>query len=238
MNLPETADYQRIARVLGCLDVQMFFGQGECFASSIAEASGIGVPTIALATPLRDNGQAEQITDDVNGYLVGEVNQAVRFANALMSEPDKLRSMKRAAKELCHARWSVADRAASDLLGLYEFWRDPSRRPDYVDLMLEETDRFGAGYRDRIARLMGQGRTSHERSGGWLYRPRKAGRSSSFRSRSCDACGIGRRFIANCPRNDANDDPPSPLHCRMPVHSLTSLPMPNGLSELSGAKWV
>jgi hypothetical protein len=133
----------------------MFFGQGECFASSIAEASGIGVPTIALATPLRDNGQAEQIFDDVTGYLVGDIGQAVFQTRRLMTRPPNLQAMKQAALEHCHSRWS-AHRAASDLISLYEYWRDPSVRPPYADMMLRETEVFAASYRTRIAHTMSQ----------------------------------------------------------------------------------
>jgi len=79
VNFPETADYDRLTEILSAMDLQIFFSaHGECFASSICEAAGLGVPTVALATPLNDNGQAEQVIDGKTGFLVNSIDDACR----------------------------------------------------------------------------------------------------------------------------------------------------------------
>ena len=157
VNLPETPDYALLTRVLASFDLQILFGHGECFASSIAEAAGVGVPTIALATPLRDNGQAEQVDDGRTGWLVGSIEQAVDRVREAFTSSGKLVEMKAAAREMATTRWSAA-RAGDDLLSLYDYWRRPAAAPPaYIATMLEETRTFAEQYHSRIARLMGHG---------------------------------------------------------------------------------
>jgi glycosyltransferase involved in cell wall biosynthesis len=157
-NLPETSDYNLIARVLSCMDVQIFFGRGECFASSIAEAAGVGVPTIALATPLKDNGQAEQITDGSTGFLISSVKQAGDCTKQMLGDPRKLATMKENTRSHCIARWH-ADRVAADLLSLYNLWLAPdsstaNNGKAYQALMKQEVTDFAQTYHQRVATTM------------------------------------------------------------------------------------
>jgi hypothetical protein len=154
LDQPQTSDYRRLMDIVSSLDLQAFFGRGECFASSIAEASGAGVPTIGLATPLKDNGQAEQLIDGFNGYLVGSVEQAVERIASTVSAPEALAAMKARSRQHCWERWHM-DRVAGDLLSLYQHWRSPSGAPpEYLALMKEEAEEFGNHYRDRMVTLL------------------------------------------------------------------------------------
>jgi glycosyltransferase involved in cell wall biosynthesis len=170
VNLPQTADYSVLARVLSSLDVAAFFSRGECFASSIAEAAGMGVPTVALATPLRDNGQAEQVIEGVTGRLVGDVAQACDYVRELMADRATLAALKASSRRHARERWHVA-RATDDLLSLYEFWRTPPGPaasgpppspppPPYAEVMLREHEAFAVDYRRRMVRLMGRSAAS------------------------------------------------------------------------------
>lgn len=153
INLPETPDYQLIARALSCFDLQAFFSRGECFASSISEAAGAAVPTIALSTPLNDNGQAEQVIDNLTGQLVGNVEQAVAFAAQLAADPARLTRLKQSTRDHAHSRWHLA-RATDDLVSLYRHWLHPNDPPPaYLQTMREEHDAFAQDYRTRMISL-------------------------------------------------------------------------------------
>ncbi|MEN0111366.1 MAG: hypothetical protein AAF805_11650, partial [Planctomycetota bacterium] len=57
VNLPQSADFLVLAKAFAAMDVQLFFSRwGECFSTTICEAASVGLPTIAGANPLRDNG--------------------------------------------------------------------------------------------------------------------------------------------------------------------------------------
>lgn len=154
INLPETGDYEALLDLVSSLDVQAFFGHGECFASSIAESAGVGVPTIALANPLRDNGQAEQVIDGFNGFLVTSPEQAADRVGQIIADPPLLAKMKVQARNHCLERWHIT-RAADDLLSLYRYWIEKTTPPPYADVMIRETLEFGEGYRPRLVRLLG-----------------------------------------------------------------------------------
>ena len=157
VNLPETSDYGVVTEVLASLDVQAFFSRGECFASSIAEAAGVGVPTVALATPLLDNGQAEQAVEGVTGRLVGGVDGAVQFVAEMAKSPERLAALKASTARHAAQRWHVR-RSTDDLLALYEHWLNPgSPEPAYAEVMRHEHAMFAAEYRRRMAELMGGG---------------------------------------------------------------------------------
>jgi len=163
VNLPETSDPDQLARIMKALDIQLFFSRhGECFASSIAEAAGSGVPTIALSTPFHDNGQAEQVMDGVTGYLVTSIEQAMERVSRLHDHPSALRALQ--ASTAAHAldRWHYR-RVASDLLSLYEYWRgnaEPQSPPPYVATMLTEDREFASYYNDRVTTLAATSRGS------------------------------------------------------------------------------
>ena len=153
VNLPETPDYALLTEVLASMDVQVFASNnGECFASTIAEAAGIGVPTVALANPLKDNGQAEQIIDGVTGVLVGDIASAADAIERLRANRSALEALKATSARHAAERWHV-DRAAADLLGLYDAWRTGVQTP-YRQVMLDEHAAFAAAYRARILQLM------------------------------------------------------------------------------------
>lgn len=156
INLPEMSDPNRLESVIKSLDIQLFFSRhGECFASSIAEAAGVGVPTIALSTPFNDNGQAEQVIDGVTGYLVTNISHATERVGQLYDHPSDLRELQ--ARTAAHAleRWHYR-RVASDLLSLYAFWQGkakPQPPPAYVATMLSEEQEFAKAYKARLGKL-------------------------------------------------------------------------------------
>ena len=91
VNFDETSDYNRLCNILSCLDTQVFFSQsGECFAFSIAEAASVAVPTIALCTPSRDNGQAEQIIEGESGHLIANAEDAAAVLRKVVADPSDL----------------------------------------------------------------------------------------------------------------------------------------------------
>ncbi len=165
-NLPETPDYGVLTRVLASLDVQIFFSSnGECFASSISEAAGIGVPTIALATPLKDNGQAEQVIEQVTGTLVASIAESADAIGRYSADANALARLKQSTQLHARNRWHVA-RVSTDLLSLYESWLPPSGTPAataYSRTMLSEAIAFGEQYRRRITLLMGRTPASRAR---------------------------------------------------------------------------
>jgi glycosyltransferase involved in cell wall biosynthesis len=163
INLPETPDYNTIARVLSSLDVGVYFGNGECFSASICEAAGAGVPQVVMANPLKDNGQAEQIIDGVNGYLVGTTTGAVDAVLRLIDDPALLARMRVAAREHAVRRWH-RDRVVADLVELYRYWSagdggggGGGGDDGYVRTMLREHAEFAREYRPRMLALMGAG---------------------------------------------------------------------------------
>lgn len=156
INFPETADYDSLTRVLSAMDVQVFFSAyGECFASSICEAAGSGVPTVALATPLNDNGQAEQVIDGVTGLLVNSIEGARQAVAGLAADRDLLTRLKHSTRAHAHENWH-ARRVSDDLLSLYDHWlgRGPTPSPT-IDRMIAEAAAFHATYRERMITLMG-----------------------------------------------------------------------------------
>lgn len=156
-NLPQTPDYDLITRVIQSMDVQLFFSrQGECFAASICEAAGLGVPTVAVCNPLRDNGQSEQVIDGVTGWLVGSARAARRVIGRLIEDPPGLEDVRRRAAAHAASRWHV-DRVAGDLLALYEHWTDGrAGEPEYLDLIRREHDQFASDYCRRMTALVGR----------------------------------------------------------------------------------
>lgn len=156
INFAETSDFGLLMRVLSCLDLQLMFGYGECFASTICEAAGAGVPTIALATPLYDNGQAEQVMDGKTGFLVGSVPQAVARVHQLSESPEQLRALKGSTHQIATSCWN-SDRAALDLLDLYEAWRSGRSDSVYQRKMIEQVEQFNLRYRNQMVGLMSRG---------------------------------------------------------------------------------
>ena len=153
LNIPCVVDAQELANLVSSFDLQVFFSRyGECFASSIAEAAGVGVPTIALSTPLHDNGQAEQILDGVTGYLVGGVDGALSAAKRLINDSQALRRLKQSCMTHAHSRWHAV-RVARDLLDFYAEWASGSLRSTHRDALLREADAFRATYRARAVKI-------------------------------------------------------------------------------------
>ncbi|MEM9185948.1 MAG: glycosyltransferase family 4 protein [Planctomycetota bacterium] len=158
VNHPQTADFLMLAKVFAAMDVQLFFSLfGECFSTTICEAAGGGLPTIAGANPLRDNGQSEQIIDGLNGYLVSSPEQAFERVSELVNAPDKLQAMKQATHDYAHARWTTPT-ITRDLVAFYEACKmhDPLASP-YSQRILAEEAEFAAGYRPRMLKLLAEG---------------------------------------------------------------------------------
>jgi hypothetical protein len=156
INLPETSDPAQLSRVIQSLDLQVFFSRhGECFASSIAEAAGLGVPTIALATPFHDNGQCEQVIDGTTGHLVSSIPQAVDRVCVLHDSPTDLVKLQLRTASHALTRWHY-HRVAEDILALYGLWRGVTAGqalPSYVETMLAEENAFARTYRRRLVEL-------------------------------------------------------------------------------------
>lgn len=154
INFPETPDYQRIAEILSSLDVQIFMSvHGECFASSICEPAGLGVPTVALSNPLGDNGQVEQVIDGVTGYLVGSSTQALEQIAFLRDNPEQLAKLKAATYKHAQEHW-LASKVANDLLDLYQYWKNPrTAKPVYLQQVVYQTRKFAEGYHERLNRI-------------------------------------------------------------------------------------
>ncbi len=159
-NFPETADYQFIAGALAAMDVQLFWSQhGECFASTICEAAGMGTPTIAGVNPCQDNGQVEQVLEGVTGELVGTPAQATAALLRFGSDRSRLQPLRVSTRQHAWRRWHV-ERVAADLLQLYEYWRSGKECP-YVEVMLREHDDLMRDYRRKVAALKSESSLRH-----------------------------------------------------------------------------
>jgi len=159
-NFPETADYQFLAGVLSAMDVQLFWSQhGECFASTICEAAGMGTPTIAGVNPCQDNGQVEQVLEGVTGELVGTPAQAIAALLCFSSDRSRLQPLRASTQQHAWTRWHV-ERVAADLVQLYEYWRSGKECP-YVEVMLREHDELMTNYRRKVAALKAEGSLRH-----------------------------------------------------------------------------
>jgi hypothetical protein len=151
-NLPETGDFNILANALSSVDVQVFMSRnGECFSSTIAEAAGLGVPTIALVNPLKDNGQAEQIISGVTGELVADTRGMVDLICRFAKDNDKLTNLKKSCASYAERRWHIR-RVSLDLADLYSFWRGQSN-PDYLLQMLNEHQAFANRYHKQMIDL-------------------------------------------------------------------------------------
>jgi len=142
------------------MDVQLFWSQhGECFASTICEAAGMGTPTIAGVNPCQDNGQVEQVLEGVTGELVGTPAQAIAALLRFGSDRSRLQPLRASTRQHAWTRWHV-ERVTADLLQLYEYWRSGEECP-YVEVMLREHDVLMRNYRRKVAALKGEGSLRH-----------------------------------------------------------------------------
>lgn len=152
-NIPENSSFDALATILSVMDVQLFLSRsGECFASTIAEAAGIGVPTIALINPLKDNGQAEQVISGVTGELVAQPADAVEQVLQLERNASRLSTVKQSCAAHARRRWHV-HRVAQDLISLYSFWRGHADGADYLNTMAAEHQAFSSIYHKRMLEL-------------------------------------------------------------------------------------
>jgi len=159
-NFPETADYQFLAGVLSAMDVQLFWSQhGECFASTICEAAGMGTPTIAGVNPCQDNGQVEQVLEGVTGELVGTPAQAIAALLRFGSDRSHMQPLRASTRQHAWTRWHV-ERVTADLMQLYQYWRSGKECP-YVEVMLREHDVLMRNYRRKVAALIAEGSLRH-----------------------------------------------------------------------------
>lgn len=162
VNLPESADYDRLCRVIASLDAQLFISRyGECFASSICEPAGLGVPTIAFSSPLRDNGQAEQVIDGVTGYLVRGVDEIERCVRMLRHSPERLAALKQTTRDHVNANWT-AEIVARRLAQAYEHWLSGGGGPFPLgEEIIEKCRGFSADYAQRVCSLGDPGPLSY-----------------------------------------------------------------------------
>ena len=159
-NFSETADYQFLAELLSAMDVQLFWSQnGECFASTICEAAGMGTPTIAGVNPCQDNGQVEQVLDGVTGELVGTAEQAIAALLCFASDQARVQSLRISTRQHAWTRWHVK-RVTADLLQLYEYWRS-GKDCSYLEVMLREHEELMKHYRRKVATLKAESGLRH-----------------------------------------------------------------------------
>lgn len=154
VNLPETSDYSLLCRVLSSLDTQLFASRyGECFASSICEPAGLGVPTLALSTPLRDNGQAEQVIDGVTGFLMSGLDALPRHIKWMLDNPAKLQALKQSTRG--HARTNWSDQVVSERVEqAYQHWRGDGGSPFPLgESIVSEAKAFREQYPHRVCSL-------------------------------------------------------------------------------------
>lgn len=158
VNLPQSSDYGLLAKAFASMDAQVFFScYGECFAATICEPAGLGVPTIAGTNPIRDNGQSEQVVEGVTGRLVASVGGALEQLCKLFDDPVELARLKQSTHDYARARWTPA-KISADLLALFEAWRteDPLTHPR-MRAVRDEAAAFDAGYLARMLALHAPG---------------------------------------------------------------------------------
>jgi hypothetical protein len=156
-NLTETPDYGLLAEFYASLDVHFFHSpNGECFASTICESAGFGLPTVGVSTPLRDNGQAEQIVNGITGWLVADQESALERIALLMADSESVAALKVSSQTYARTRW-LASRVADDLLSMYEAGLNPES-PDnqYLAEVQLEQKAFAETYRRRVVQLHGR----------------------------------------------------------------------------------
>lgn len=71
---------------------------GEIMSGVISEAMACGVPVVVNSTPLRDNGQVEQVDHGENGFIANDPESFASAVSYLLSNPEVTRSMGRAAR--------------------------------------------------------------------------------------------------------------------------------------------
>jgi hypothetical protein len=159
-NFEQTTDYQMICELLCCFDLHVFVSTyGECFASSICETAGLGVPTIAMSKPYGDNGQAEQVVEGVTGHLVADTRRITSLVQRYSNSPDELLTMKKSTREHALENWHM-DVVGTRLQQLYEAWRvetpnGPVR--GILETIHSELSDFRNDYIERMSRLHGTG---------------------------------------------------------------------------------
>lgn len=156
ISLPQSADYELLARAFASMDVQVFMScAGECFAATICEPAGVGLPTIALANPIKDNGQSEQVVDGETGYLVASIDGALAHLDRLVEHPEELQQLKQTTKDYAESRWTPA-KITQELLELYEAWISPDAiESERFKRLRDEANRFDSGYLPRLLKLYG-----------------------------------------------------------------------------------
>jgi hypothetical protein len=74
----------------------------------------------------------------------------------LLRNPQELEQLKRSTRDHALQNWH-ADRAAADLLELYDAWRNGKADSPYQRKMIEQADQFGESYRRRMIHIMSDG---------------------------------------------------------------------------------
>lgn len=156
-NYESMDDFESIATILQCLDVQFFASRyGECFSASIAEGMGIGVPCIALCHPLRDSGEVEQIEPGKTGLLAANPAGLVSCAEKLHDDRDMLCLMKKSAWAVAHQQWNFKT-VSERLLSAYKLWLQGSRHPEEAEITNLIT--YGKIHFSRLDKAVGTGPT-------------------------------------------------------------------------------
>lgn len=135
-----TVPHRRIHRVFRDADAFVCPSQKhEAFGLVNVEALASGLPVIAS----RIGGIGEIVKDGQNGYLIGDYRKPRAFADAILKlagNPDRLRAMRRRARQDCLERftWSATARRLGRLYG------SPHLSAEEAE-MLEAGDAAGAG---------------------------------------------------------------------------------------------
>lgn len=113
--------------------------QGESFGMVLVEAMACGTPCIALATPFRDNSQAEVVVHERTGYVVNGVSSMARAMRTLHRDEDlvaamgdnaRLRAAEEYSFEAVGSRLSRVVSAVSSMTARRDFVNDMRNDPE------------------------------------------------------------------------------------------------------------
>jgi glycosyltransferase involved in cell wall biosynthesis len=116
-HLPFTADETQVARHYQAADLYLHPARADTFPTTVLEALACGLPVVAT----RVGGIPEQITENETGHLTPP-GDAAAFGDAilaLLTRPDRLRSMSQAALATARRRFDV-DAQVGAYLGVYD----------------------------------------------------------------------------------------------------------------------
>ena len=108
IRVEETTDVERLAHYYQAMDILVHFSKiGECCSAAIQEAMAFKLPIITNSTPFSrshyryvDNGQIEQVSPGVNGFIANSPRSIVAAISELCTQPEKRQSFGTASRKL------------------------------------------------------------------------------------------------------------------------------------------